>query len=413
MTQTRDKNALTLLPEQSFGVFAGNRQRPIHRWYPFVEGYSADLVEWGLAVSGRDKPRILDPFGGSGTTALTAAEQGLDSWFCEVNPYLAWLADVKVNQTGYVTQAAQLAPLVQLRELAQSDCLPSHPTHEAPLLGTESKRAYFPEGVAQQVIATLEWLDSRTEGAVREIGRAAVVVSLVPSSNMIRRTDLRRRIASDPPPKLFADALAETLRMVVEDLRPDRPQRTATAAQLAEDVRSLSVPGDLQFDLVITSPPYLNGTNYCRNTKLELLALGIIADEAGLSKYRTDSITAGINNVSKRRATPDAIDSVEVVAEQLDEKAYDVRIPALVRGYFSDMRRALKVVRDAAADDATLLLDIGDSRFAGVHVPTHELLVTVGEQVGWHHIETIPVRERRSYDGSALVQVVLRMSAHE
>ena len=413
MTRKRDKNTATLLPDQSFGVFANNRQRPIHRWYPFVEGYSADLVEWGLAVTGRDKPRILDPFGGSGTTALTAAEQGLDSWFCEVNPYLAWLADVKVNQTCHVTATEQLAPLVELLSLCEGDRLPRAPKQDAPLLATEGKRAYFPEDVAQQVVATLEWLDSHSDGAVREIGRAAIVVSLVPSSCMIRRTDLRRRIASDPPPKPFTQALAATLRMVIEDLRPDRSQWQATATQLAEDVRSLAVPGDLKFDLVITSPPYLNGTNYCRNTKLELLALRLIADEAGLSKYRTDSITAGINNVSKRRATPDSIDEVEVVADQLDELAYDVRIPALVRGYFSDMRRALKVLRDAAADDATLLLDIGDSRFAGVHVPTHELLVTVGEQVGWHHIETIPVRERRSYDGSALVQVVLRMSAHD
>lgn len=413
MTRKRNKNALTLLPEQSFGVFAGNRQRPIHRWYPFVEGYSADLVEWGLAVSGQDNPRIIDPFGGSGTTSLTAAEQGLDSWFCEVNPYLAWLADVKVNQTCHVTEAEQLAPLAELLALAESDSIPREPTSDAPLLATEGKRAYFPDGVAKQVVATLEWLDSHTDGAVREVGRAAVVVSLVPSSCMIRRTDLRRRIASDPSPKPFAEALATTLRMVIEDLRADRPQWTAMATQLADDVRALSVPADLQFDLIITSPPYLNGTNYCRNTKLELLALGLIADEAGLSRYRTDSITAGINNVSKRRATPDAIDEVEVVAEQLDEKAYDIRIPALVRGYFSDMRRALKVLRDAAADDGALLLDIGDSRFAGVHVPTHELLVTVGEQVGWHHIETIPVRERRSYDGSPLVQVVLRMSAHE
>src|SRR5690606_26194675 len=97
-----------------------------------------------------------DPFGGSGTTALTSAEQGLDSWFCEVNPYLAWLADVKVNQSCHVTEAEQLAPLVELLSLAESDRLPNVPASDAPLLHTEGKRSFFPDGVTQQVVATLE-----------------------------------------------------------------------------------------------------------------------------------------------------------------------------------------------------------------------------------------------------------------
>jgi hypothetical protein len=201
--------------------------------------------------------------------------------------------------------------------------------------------------------------------------------------------------------------------MMLEDLDPMLRGWSARATQLAGDMRSLVVPADLQFDLIITSPPYLNGTNYCRNTKLELLALGFISGEEGLSKFRSESITAGINNVSRRRNDPDEIDEVEVIARQLDKVAYDARIPTLVRLYFSDMREGLKALRSSVTDSAELLLDIGDSRFAGVHVPTHDLLAVVGAQVGWRLIETVPIRERRSYDGSKLVQVVLRMVADD
>lgn len=75
--------------------------RPFHRWYPFVEGYSADLVERALIEQTADGT-VLDPFGGSGTTALAAAMLGRDSVFAEVNPYMAWVADVKVNQSRRV-----------------------------------------------------------------------------------------------------------------------------------------------------------------------------------------------------------------------------------------------------------------------------------------------------------------------
>src|SRR5687767_13169521 len=30
------------------GVFSDNRMRPVHRWYPFIEGYSAELVTRAL-----------------------------------------------------------------------------------------------------------------------------------------------------------------------------------------------------------------------------------------------------------------------------------------------------------------------------------------------------------------------------
>jgi methylase of polypeptide subunit release factors len=394
------------------GVFTTNRSRPIHRWYPFVEGYSSELVEWGLKASGQERPRILDPFGGSGTTALTAAEHGLDSWFCEVNPYLAWLADVKVNQSQRITSSSQLEPLRRLLSAVRDGQMPAvESAATEPFLAAEAMRPFFPKGVAAEIAGVLGWLEQETDGPVRELGRVAVAVSLVPSSEMIRRTDLRRRTAGDPKPKRFADVLELSLGMMVEDLEPGNRTWTATATQLAGDMRGLAVPSGLQFDLIITSPPYLNGTNYCRNTKLELLALGFISGESGLAKFRTESITAGINNVSKRRNEPDEIAEVEEVAGKLDEAAYDRRIPTLVRLYFSDMREGMKALRSSVTDSAELFLDIGDSRFAGVHVPTHELLAVVGSHAGWRHVETIPIRERRSYDGSKLVQVVLRLAA--
>ena len=399
------------LTKTRVGVFSNNRSKPIHRWYPFVEGYSAELVEWGLALCTTRSPRVLDPFGGSGTTALAAAEAGLDSWFCEVNPYLAWVAEVKVNQTQAVVSTRDLDPLLELRErLGSSDSwLPLG--QNSPLLEVQAAMSYFPEGVADQVVAVLAWLDRETEGPTRELGRLAVAVSLVPSSNMIRRTDLRRRTSRDPQPKPFLEHLSKALTMILQDLADLPVLRPCRATHVSSDIRRLDVDDDCRFDLIITSPPYLNGTNYFRNTKLELVALGFIGDEGELSGLRAESITAGINNVTKRRSDPGVIGEVEEVAVALDAAAYDKRIPRLVRLYFSDMRDAMEAMRGSVGVGTELLLDIGDSRFAGVGVPTHELLRVVGEQVGWAHRETVPVRERRSYDGSKLVQVVERFVA--
>lgn len=398
---------------QDAGVFKLNRSQAIHRWYPFVEGFASDLVNWAIEAGPVDRPRIFDPFGGSGTTALAASTRGLDSAFCEVNPFLAWLAEVKVNRACRATANGELTYLREFSKIVTSwgDRPLPMLNSDHPLAVAERKRSFFPAGVVDEILTALSLVEGDWPSDVSELGRAAIAVSLVPSSNMVRRTDLRRRTKGDPPPVPFRQALFESIRKMLEDLTDLDVAARGRTKLLAHDIRTLDSRNTERFDLLVTSPPYLNGTNYERNTKLELLALGMIASEADLAPLRTDSITAGINGVSKRRPTPSEIPEVEAYATVLDEVAYDVRIPALVRGYFSDMQIALSRMRAVAESDSELLLDIGDSRFAGVTIPTHELLTVLAAEQGWQLKEEVHLRDRRSFDGTPLVQVLLKFTA--
>lgn len=397
--QASDRNGL--------GVFGANRSRPFHRWYPFVEGYSAELVERALnehAPAGT----VFDPFGGSGTTALAAATLGQDSAFAEVNPYLAWIADVKVNQSQ---QLARQGNADDLRELAVEVLGTLPPADEShPLLTTDRRRGFFPQGVAEHVVGILGLIDKALEGPAREIARLALASSLIPASNMIRRTDLRKRISSDPAPVDLRNTVASRLHDFADDVDLHGVSIQGKTVHIAGDVRGVWQP-EPEVAVVVTSPPYLNGTNYCRNTKLELLSLGFIETDRDLSSLRVAMVSAGINNVSKQRLAADVIDCVEPVALLLDEVAYDVRIPALVRTYFSDMRSALARVREHAVPGARMYFDIGDSRYCGIHVPTHTLLRQIAEDEGWRFLEEDVLRTRRSYDGSKLTQVLMHFEA--
>lgn len=390
------------------GVFGDNRDRPIHRWYPFVEGFSADLVAAALDELAPGA-MVLDPFGGSGTTALAAAERGYDCAFCEVNPYLAWVADVKVNRSRIAWQSGAAADLVALAEAIRSRA-PRAKQRDHPLLVVDARRRYFPDGVAAQVLGALRLAEERCRPEALPLARLAVATSLIPASNMVRRTDLRRRRPGDPPPRAFGPLLAERLLEVAGDVDAAGPSLRGAAVRVGSDVRQLTAV-ERPVELVVTSPPYLNGTNYCRNTKLELVALGFVEAEEDLAVLRDDSIAAGINTVSSRRSEPGPMAAVEAVAAALDRVAYDRRIPAMVRMYFSDMRRTFAALRASAAGGARFLLDIGDSRFSGVHVPTHELLCDVAALEGWASVRVETIRKRRSYDGSALTQVLLELRA--
>ena len=333
---------------------------------------------------------------------------GRDSLFCEVNPYLAWVADVKVNRSRAAYRKGAAADLEELALRLRRRIRTARGDH--PLLEADAQRAFFPSGVADQVVAALGLATNMCSTEAVPLARLAIATALIPASNMIRRTDLRRRRAGDPPPHPFLPLVVENLRMIADDVRVVGPHLDGTATRVADDVRRLPVL-ERAVDLIVTSPPYLNGTNYCRNTKLELLALGLLSDETALADLRLDSIAAGINNVSSRprRARRHRVRR----GGGRGSRRGRVRPSHSHHGPHVLLRHAplFAAVRATARPGARWLLDIGDSRFCGIHVPTHELLCDVASRGGWVHVSTETIRMRRSYDGSLLTQVLLELRA--
>src|SRR5579864_1853337 len=74
-------------------AFMENRQVPVHRWVPWIAGFSASFVEDCLRAflpsAPRERPCILDPFAGVGTTIVSALKAGHDAVGFEINPYAA------------------------------------------------------------------------------------------------------------------------------------------------------------------------------------------------------------------------------------------------------------------------------------------------------------------------------------
>ncbi|MCG2670113.1 site-specific DNA-methyltransferase [Bradyrhizobium sp. GCM10023182] len=74
----------------------GTANVPFQRWFHFKEAFSPKFVADVLASLPYRVERCLDPFGGSGTTALTCRMLGINSTTVEVNPFLADLIRTKL-----------------------------------------------------------------------------------------------------------------------------------------------------------------------------------------------------------------------------------------------------------------------------------------------------------------------------
>ena len=85
------------------GTNSGAPTLPFQNWRHFKEAYTPELVARAIKENPVAVEMCLDPFGGSGTTAIASQFLGVEPVTIEVNPYLADLIQVKL--TSYDTDA--------------------------------------------------------------------------------------------------------------------------------------------------------------------------------------------------------------------------------------------------------------------------------------------------------------------
>ncbi|MEI7027968.1 hypothetical protein [Paenibacillus sp. y28] len=389
------------------GTFVLNKRKPIHRWYPYSEGYSYPLVEKEVIRIGKKIDCILDPFGGSGTTPLVASQKGIRSYYTEMNPFMRFVADTKINSVIESNQDTDeiLTELLKLRE-----SLPSIITQSTTISEFGGFEKFFDIEILRQIKNYSNFIDdaNHLHPLTVRFANFALACVAVSVSNMVRRTDLRyaREDEKKEYNKNFTANIMDKLTEIITDIKDCSRTLISNTSCLGEDARYFDSPEKI--DVVVTSPPYLNGTNYIRNTKLELKLMKLIEKEDDLKTLHSKGIVAGINNVSKRNIIPHILPETSEYVEKLEADSYDLRIPKMVAGYFYDMNNVFENLHRQMKSGGTFVLDIGDSQFAGVHIPTHEILQTLAVKNGFHFIDEEILRTRRSKNGMVLSQRVLR-----
>lgn len=394
------------------GTFILNKDKSIHRWYSYLEGYSSPLVESILNEIGtKNVHSIYDPFCGTGTTALVASKYGIPSFYSETNPFMRMVTEAKINSVRRLRKSGKRSTYLQefLNEIRGKNYQFS--LEEVNWNGFEK---FFDNDVLQILLELKKDIQKVEDEDSKNILMVLLASVIVKSSKMKRQGDLRY---AKPDEKKDADRdilsnFINKIEEAIEDIdNLDVPVLTSTE-YLSADARDAE--GNDLVDCVITSPPYLNGTNYIRNTKLELKLCDFIKSEKDLPKFHSKGIIAGINNVSKRTSRDiKAPECAQYYVDKLNLVAYDSRIPIMVAGYFRDMERVIIRLSHLIKNGGFLVIDIGDSQFAGVHIPTHELLISLCEKYGFKIYNTEILRKRHSKNGMILTQRLLKFRLHK
>ena len=406
------ENPIAFDPIQA--TFNDGRHEPLHEWYPWLEGYSPAFVESVIGSYCPNAKSVFDPFGGTGTTPLTASRLGKKAYYTEINPVLQFLTASKVialqlrdrDRAGLADELIALADTLDDRIDASRQDSQLRQTYGEVFGGSE----FFESDVFAEVLRSRTLIDDIGCAAslTARFLTIAVLRALIPASRLIRRGDLRFKTEREQARGRIElrDEVREALAAMARDIKDLSPIDQAPIL-LLENAKNLDRVPALSIDAVITSPPYLNGTNYFRNTKVELWFLRCLKEREDLARFRFGSMTVGINDVTVSKPIGEMPPGAAPIVKALEADAYDVRIPRMVACFASEMHAILHALAGHTRKNGTIVIDIGDSAYAGVRVPTDQFIAESMDAAGFELSGERVLRQRYSRSQMKLTQKLL------
>ncbi len=402
-------------------TFVKSKDIPFQRWYPYIEGYSPDFVKSLIKNYGITDTLIYEPFAGTGTTLLAADDLGLSTVYSEVNPLLQFLIQTKLNvlkakesQRKKLSKDLKDIQKVVLKNLNKFEEDKSLRESYKSLF---SDKKYFPDETLEQVLKLRSYIDivKLEDELLADTLTVAVISCLLPVSFLKKVGDVRFKTAKEIEKdlKTFNDILPEKIGNIAEDILNFDYKLKGKPEFILSNAKNIGRVNDLKIGAIITSPPYLNGTNYFRNTKVELWFLRYLQFENDLRFFRDQALTSGINDVKKEYAYVNGLDIasksslLKATLIELNKNAYDSRIPVMAQSYFKEMYTIFNDAKPLLAQNAKVLIDIGDSIFSGVHINTDDILIELIQGLGYEFVENKILRKRRSRNQEILTQSLL------
>lgn len=407
-------------------TFFNSKNIPFQRWYPYIEGYSPDFVSSLIKDYHINNLLIYDPFAGTGTTVFTVDQFDMPSVYSEVNPLLQFLITTKIKvlkETQVRRQALALSLNTLSKELFNvlSKYSVSKQLHQS-YCTVFGESIYFPKDTYKQILRLRTLIDQiKTQDTLVSDLLAIAVCSCLLSVSLLKKVgDVRFKTPKELEKGIvpLKDVLPQKLLEMSDDITNQSYHLRSNTEFIVANAKDIAGVHKLEIGAVITSPPYLNGTNYFRNTKIELWFLGFLKGENDLRGYRDQILTSGINDVKMSQAynTDDIIKKSKILKstlKMLNDKAYDKRIPIMVVSYFAEMHQIFNDLKVHLLDDAKILIDLGDSIFCGVHIKTDAILIEILKSLGYNLIDFKILRKRRSKNQEILSQVLIVFSYHK
>lgn len=430
----------------------------IHRWLKYKEGFSAELVRMLLADFGIQKgANVLDPFMGSGTTALVCSMLGINSYGYDILPMSKVAIDAKSSVFDYNVQE-----LHQLVEEVKALEMPSDFEEETPYVSIT--REGYPKQTAKEIeYCTRHFRDSNHSDAVKNLMtlcilntlerisysekkgqylgwdyRCPKIVEAVRDREEKGRKPFATRIDKGDIPTLKETLITE-LTNVINDIIDiqGKPSDVKGQCHFVEGsvLFEISKLDSNIIDGVITSPPYCNRYDYTRTYGMELAYLG--KNDQDIRTLRQELLSCTVENktkIDRLRTFYDSIGRSEafektlrIIKENTALKEINVALAKrnangeinnkgvlkMVDGYFTELGVLFSELYRVCKPGAYLAFVNDNVRYAGEVIPVDFLTTDLAKDLGFTPIKIYTLKQQKGNSSQQMAKygrVALRKS---
>lgn len=374
-------------------TFVPNKDLPIHRWYKYSQGYSANVVDFLIKEFALSSSSVvLDPFTGCGTTNLVCDQYGIPSFGIEISPLMAWISRAKT----FPWKADEIQKTVSSLVLpAPSKC--NINAYEMSPFYEYLKKAYSTK-ILRQLWTFVDCFDHDRRAFRNRIFLKLGLLSIMEEVSQIRKHGSHYRYM------LKADSIGlQKLNTPIIDPDADiRPILLKRLKIMLEDVRSLEyLPGGSKSTIilgdarhlpfgagtvthVISSPPYLNRNNYIAQQKAELAILSLILEKDQYRRLVQRTLCSHVEARFPPGKASSRFHEVEKILSSFElSPNNNPKIPYMIAGYFDDLHLVLSELYRVMRSGGKLGFILGNSRWGGVIVPVDHLFSLLAEKVGF------------------------------
>ncbi len=372
-----------------------------HGWLRLTPAYSVKIVEELMAQ--HDRPcRVLDPFCGTATTALSAAYHGHEGISTEINPFLVWLGGVKTAQYSGAAIASTRAACARVIEAVRRGTI--DPVETPPIHNID--RWWCGEALA--FLRTLKSgieAESEKKSPERNLLLVAFCRTLIGLSNAAFN---HQSMSFKDNTQLTIPFDADMERKFYDDLQfvltgaDDNP---CGAGQVVfGDARNLERVVDGPFDLIVTSPPYANRMSYIRELRPYMYWLGFLDNGRDAGELDWSAI-GGTWGVATSRLIgwepPKGSFSHPMLDASLKKIAHGdnrngVILAKYVAKYFNDIWEHVNSLPPLVRKGSELHYIVGNSTFYGVLLSVEKIYSAMFEDVGFEDVQCCAIRKRNS-----------------
>ena len=400
---------IDVLPRFDHLTYRGNSKHSRHGWLRLTPAFSVHLIRDLI----RDAPagyRVLDPFCGTGTTALVCAENGVAAVTTDINPFLLWLGAVKCAAYSKqdISQFRDASDTVVRSVRSVNGAKPWVP----PLFQIEKWWDLSTLEKIGKIRSVLDEYRGRISENAMNLLKIAFCRTMIETANVsFGHQSMSFKRISDQMALAMPTGVDETVISIwgatSESIAKATETDIAVQPRFARcDARSLTREFEREaFDCVITSPPYPNRMSYIRELRPYMYWLGYLTDarQAGELDWEAIGGTWGCatSNLTKWQRPEDVEIPFRGFRKILTAIA-DANLqsgPILsryVEKYFCDMAVHVHELHDVLRTGGQIHYVVGNSKFYDVVLPVEQIFAALFTGAGFHDVKIKAIRKRSS-----------------